>query len=219
MFLFFDTETTGLPKNWSAPVEDLDNWPRLVQIAWLVYDYDEKKIGEGQYIIKPEGFLIPAQSASVHGITTERALAEGSDLGEVLAEFSEAIGDADFLIAHNMNFDEKIVGSELLRGGVENKLFQKERICTMLSSIDFCKIPSAKGDGYKWPRLSELHIALFGKDFEDAHDALVDTSACARCFFELCKKKVIDIPALHPAENKIMRQGSLFLLFLFVGTH
>jgi len=35
MYLFFDTETTGLPKNWKAPIEDLNNWPRLVQLAWL----------------------------------------------------------------------------------------------------------------------------------------------------------------------------------------
>ncbi|MCX6741278.1 MAG: hypothetical protein NTY61_02675, partial [Candidatus Parcubacteria bacterium] len=36
-YLFFDTETTGLPKNWKAPIEDLDNWPRIVQIAWAIY--------------------------------------------------------------------------------------------------------------------------------------------------------------------------------------
>jgi len=30
MYLFFDTETTGLPRNWKAPVTDLDNWPRMV---------------------------------------------------------------------------------------------------------------------------------------------------------------------------------------------
>ena len=38
MYLFFDTETTGLPKRWNAPVTDLENWPRLVQLAWIMYD-------------------------------------------------------------------------------------------------------------------------------------------------------------------------------------
>jgi hypothetical protein len=36
MYLFFDTETTGLPKSWKAPVTDVNNWPRLVQLAFLL---------------------------------------------------------------------------------------------------------------------------------------------------------------------------------------
>lgn len=216
MFLFFDTETTGLPRNWNAPVEDLDNWPRLVQLAWLIYDYDAKKVEEKQYIIKPEGFLIPPQSASVHGITTERALQEGSDLKEILSEFAGAIDGVDLLVAHNMNFDEKIAGSEFLRKEIPNKLFSKKRFCTMISSINFCKIPSANGEGYKWPRLAELHTVLFGKDFEDAHDAFVDTSVCARCFFELARRKVINIPGFKETGPLALKQGSLFLFFLLV---
>ena len=77
MYLFFDTETTGLPRNWKAPVTDLNNWPRLVQLAYLYYDADGKKIMGGDCIIKPEGFTIPTDASRVHGITTERALEEG----------------------------------------------------------------------------------------------------------------------------------------------
>jgi DNA polymerase III epsilon subunit-like protein len=208
MFLFFDTETTGLPKDWNAPVEKTDNWPRLVQLAWLIYGPEGNKIDEREYIIKPEGFIIPEESASVHGITTDMALKKGSNLKEVLGEFSDAINGANYLVAHNMNFDEKIIGAEFLRTGIDSSLFDKERICTMLSSIDYCKLPSSKG-GYKWPRLSELHTQLFGKDFEDAHDAFVDTSACARCFFELVKRNVIDIPEERNRSVK-ERQGKLF---------
>lgn len=40
---FFDTETTGLPKNWRAPMHDLDNWPRIIQLAYLVFDLDGTK--------------------------------------------------------------------------------------------------------------------------------------------------------------------------------
>lgn len=216
MFLFFDTETTGLPKDWNAPVEQVENWPRLVQLAWLVYDYDERQVEEQEYIIRPEGFLIPSQSSDVHGITTEIAMKEGSNLHNVLAEFAAAIEDADFLVAHNMNFDEKIVGAEFLRNGISNRLFDKKRICTMLSSVDFCKISSNSGERYKWPKLSELHTILFGKDFQDAHDAFVDTSACARCFFELRKRKVINISQIRRIEARILEQGSLFLLFIFI---
>ena len=38
MYLFFDTETTGLPRNWKAPVTHLNNWPRMIQIAWIACD-------------------------------------------------------------------------------------------------------------------------------------------------------------------------------------
>lgn len=213
MFLFFDTETTGLPRDWNAPVERVDNWPRLVQLAWLLYDREGNRVDEKEYIIKPEGFTIPVQASSVHGITTEMALKKGSGLMEVLAEFSDAIAGAETLVAHNMGFDEKIVGAEFLRNSIASSLFEKERVCTMLSSIDFCALPSGSGQGYKWPKLSELHIKLFGKDFEDAHDAFVDTSACARCFFELGRRGVISIPGASGAEGKtvsVRRQGSLF---------
>lgn len=210
MFLFFDTETTGLPRDWNAPVEKLDNWPRLVQLAWLAFDREGNRLAGGEHIVRPEGFIIPTASSDVHGITTERALAEGEDLRQVLEEFSGKISEADLLIAHNMNFDEKIVGSEFLRNSIASRLFEKERICTMISSIDFCAIPSSSGSGYKWPRLSELHVKLFGKDFEDAHDALVDTSACARCFFELKKQKVINLPENQQGETKAAMQGRLF---------
>ena len=44
MYLFFDTETTGLPKNWNAPIQNVNNWPRMVQIAWLLYDNNGTKI-------------------------------------------------------------------------------------------------------------------------------------------------------------------------------
>lgn len=210
MFLFFDTETTGLPRDWNAPVQNLDNWPRLVQLAWLAYDNDGNQLAEKEHIIRPEGFLIPAAASQVHGITNEKALASGEDLAEVLEEFAKQIREAEFLVAHNMNFDEKIMGAEFLRNSIENKLFERERICTMLSSIDYCRIPSSSGGGYKWPRLSELHIKLFGTDFEDAHDALVDTSACARCFFELRRLEVIQLPEPPKITVRPLGQGKLF---------
>lgn len=56
MFLFFDTETTGLPQRWNAPITDLDNWPRMVQLAWIMCDEKGNIIEERSDIVKPEGF-------------------------------------------------------------------------------------------------------------------------------------------------------------------
>ncbi len=189
MYLFFDTETTGLPKNWKAPLTDLANWPRLVQIAWLQYDSTGKRVVERDYIIKPQGFTIPADASRIHKITTEKAMAEGVALRDVLEEFSGLIDQSNVLVAHNISFDEKIVGAEFLRENMENRLLQADKICTMDVSTDYCKLPGKYG--YKWPKLSELHFKLFNADFEEAHNASVDIDACAKCFWELKDRGII----------------------------
>lgn len=183
MYLFFDTETTGLPRSWRAPVTDLDNWPRLVQLAWLLYDDEGNKVASADYIIKPQGFTISTQSSSIHGITTERAIDEGVSLRDVLDEFREVVEESNILVAHNISFDEKIMGAELLRNGMQNILSRKNKLCTMMSSVNYCAIPGQYG--YKWPKLSELHLKLFGCDFEEAHNAAADINATAKCFWEL----------------------------------
>ncbi|MBV5303558.1 MAG: 3'-5' exonuclease [Chlorobium sp.] len=190
MYLFFDTETTGLPRNWRAPVTDVDNWPRLVQLAFLYYDEDGHQLSAGDDIIKPDGFLIPSNATRIHGISTERATAEGKPLKEVLHSFQERIAQAQVLVAHNISFDEKIVGSELIRAGMNNLLESKREICTMRSSTDFCALSGTYGN--KWPKLSELHYKLFGTGFEEMHNAAHDIQATARCFWELKRRGVLD---------------------------
>ena len=185
MYLFFDTETTGLPRDWNAPVSRLDNWPRLVQLAYLHFDREGNLLEEGDFIIKPESFSIPAQASMVHGISTERALQEGQDLKAVLEQFKALIEQSTFLVAHNISFDEKIMGAEFLRKHFDNPIPLKRKICTMQKSIDFCAIPNRYG--YKWPKLSELHHKLFGYNFEESHNAAADIKATAKCFWELKK--------------------------------
>ena len=189
MYLFFDTETTGLPKNWKAPVTDLNNWPRMIQLAYLLADAEGKKIAGRDYIIKPVGFTIPEDAAKIHGISTERALKEGVELMTVLLEFQAALGQADCLVAHNISFDEKIMGAEFLRNNMPDTIPAKKKICTMQSSTNYCAIPGPYGN--KWPKLAELHQKLFQVDFEGAHNAAADIAATMKCFWELKRLGVI----------------------------
>ncbi len=191
MYLIFDTETTGLPKNWNAPLEDLDNWPRLVQLAWQVHDQHGNLISAQNFIVKPEGFTIPFNSEKIHGISTKRALDEGHDLIEVLDTFTEDLAKAEVTVGHNIEFDNNIVGAEYLRSEKENYTGAKESIDTKDASTDYCAIPGGRGGKFKWPTLTELHQKLFGTGFEDAHDAAYDVDATARCFFGLLKESVI----------------------------
>lgn len=189
MYLFFDTETTGLPKNWKAPITDLDNWPRLVQLGWIMSSEEGERLDTGNIIIKPEGFEIPIGASDVHGITTEMAIKDGVPLEETLSHFNIMIEQADYIIAHNMNFDKKIIGAELLRMEIDSSFELKPKICTMLASINYCQLPG--NYGFKWPKLQELHNKLFGKDFDGAHDAFADIDATERCFWEMRKLKLI----------------------------
>ncbi|MFY8137510.1 MAG: hypothetical protein ACOVMR_05370, partial [Flavobacteriales bacterium] len=112
MFLIFDTETTGLPGSWSAPITDSNNWPRCVQLAWQLHDLDGKLVNRGNYIIKPEGYSIPFNAEKVHGISTDRAMREGHDLKEVLDIFFADVDRATYLSGHNIEFDINIMGAE-----------------------------------------------------------------------------------------------------------
>ncbi len=188
-YLFFDTETTGLPKNWKAPVTDVNNWPRMIQIAWILCDDDVNIIDADDLIILPENFEIPMAAATVHGITTKRATIEGVPLVDALNKFNELLEETDCIVGHNINFDEKIIGAEFVRKQIPTSLHEKQKICTMELATNFCKIPGPYG--YKWPKLSELHIKLFGVDFADAHDAAIDINATAKCFWEMKRKGII----------------------------
>jgi DNA polymerase-3 subunit alpha len=198
MYLIFDTETTGLPRNYSAPLTDFDNWPRCVQLAWQLHDETGKLVSAGDYIVKPDGFTIPFNSEKVHGISTERANKEGIPLEEVMDHFNRDIEKTTFVVGHNLEFDLNIMGSEYLRMERENPLGEKIAIDTKDESTEYCAIPGGRGR-YKWPTLAELHDKLFDVGFEEAHNAAADVDATARAFLELVRIGVIrpNFPSEH----------------------
>jgi DNA polymerase-3 subunit alpha len=192
MYLIFDTETTGIPHNKTAPITDLDNWPRVVQLAWQLHDGKGRLISQHSYIIKPEGFDIPFKAEQIHGISTKRALAEGHDLSKIVDLFLQDLTQTSLLVGHNIEFDISILGAELIRQQRDLDSFLKlDKIDTGIVSTEFCQLTGGLGGRLKMPRLLELHEKLFGKDFGDAHDASYDVAATARCFFGLIKQNVV----------------------------
>ncbi len=183
MYLFFDTETTGIPLRRKAPVTDLANWPRVVQLAFLLTDPQGTPVASHEFLIRPDGYTIPADAARIHGITTQRALADGVPLSAALDQFASACQSATTLVAHNMEFDSNILGAEFLRANRPNLLNGKKQICTMQSTTSFCAIPGPYGN--KWPTLAQLHLKLFNQPLTKAHAALADVHSCAKCFFQL----------------------------------
>jgi DNA polymerase III, alpha subunit len=203
MYLIFDTETTGLPQNFNAPLSDSDNWPRMVQIAWQLHDEKGELIENQDYIIKPEGYDIPFNATRIHGISTKMAQEQGRDLQEVLEEFTEVIKKTKVVAGHNIDFDYKIVGAELFRKGIENTLEKTPSADTMELGTDFCQLSGGKNGRYKSPKLEELYEKLYGKKFDEAHNAAADVNATAQVFFEMMRIGII------PAENLKISQEQL----------
>ncbi len=191
MFLIFDTETTGLPKNYAAPLSNTDNWPRCVQIAWQLHDAMGKLLEHQDYLIKPVGFNIPYDAEKVHGISTELAEEQGSNLHEILLKFKEVLGKTKFIVGQNVGFDVNILGCEFYRENIETSLSSLPILdtCTEVTA-SLLKLPGGRGGKFKLPTLSELHIFLFNEPFAETHNATADVEATTRCFFELIRQNI-----------------------------
>ena len=190
MYLIFDTETTGLPKRWNAPITDTDNWPRAVQIAWQLHDAMGNCIEHQDYLIQPDGFNIPYDAEKIHGISTELAQEKGLPLNEVLEKFNEALLKSKFVVGQNVGFDLNIMGCEFFREDTTTPLLAMPVLdtCTEQTAL-LCKLPGGRGGKFKLPTLTELHEYLFGEAFSEAHNATADVAATTRCFLELIRRK------------------------------
>lgn len=190
MYLVFDTETTGLPKDFNAPVSNSENWPRCVQLAWQLHDDMGKLLEVKNFIIKPDGFTIPFNSEKIHGISTERAMRQGVLLEKVLEEFNNDLARAKFVVGHNIRFDINIMGAEFYRKTMNSPLMNMPSLDSMTEkTAEICQLPGGRGGKYKLPTLTELHSHLFGEAFNEAHNASADVEATARCFLELIRRE------------------------------
>ena len=206
MYIIFDTETTGLPKDWNAPISDVDNWPRCIQIAWQLHDEMGNVIEHEDYLVKPEGFDIPYDSERIHGISTLLATEKGIEMSVVLERFNTALRKAKFVVGQNVGFDLNIMGAEFYRASAESPLGAMPVLdtCTEITA-DLLKLPGGRGGRYKLPTLTELHEYLFGIPFGEAHNATADVEATTRCFFELMRKNVFSEQELQQSSGYLER--------------
>ena len=201
--LIFDVETTGLiPKG--EPTLDL--CPYILQLSFIVFNTSTLTVEKqyNTYINVPSKVQIIPEIEKLTGITRAKCNS-GVVVTEALTELYNAYLKCDKIIAHNIDFDSKMVRLELARNpgrktrdlcDLLNTGFElankKERYCTMTHSIELCSIVvvaiDRKGQPYqykKFPRLSELHQKLFGNIPENLHDSMVDTMACLRCYMKM----------------------------------
>ena len=142
MYIIFDTETTGLPRDWNAPITDTTNWPRVIQIAWQLHDEMGRLIEHKDFLVRPDGFDIPYDAERIHGISTELATKFGESLDDVLALFNEALGKAKFVVGQNVGFDVNVLGCEFVRQNVQSPMALMPVLdtCTEITA-ELCKLP------------------------------------------------------------------------------
>ena len=182
MYLVFDTETTGFPPK-----------ARMTQLAYLLMDEKGNELESYQSIVIPDGWEVPKKKFFIdNNMSTERCLAEGRPVFEVLRKFQEALKKCNYKIAHNIRFDNQIVLKEIKLANITWQLFHyKKGICTMMEAYNGGYSGTHANGNTKWPKLIELHEKLFNKEFDGAHDALADVRATAKCFIELKNRGII----------------------------
>ena len=188
--LFFDTETTGLPKyRRASALQQEGNWPDLVSISWSLYEGDTC-VKRSSHVIQPAGWTIPEDSVRCHGITQEMAEANGRPLSDVLNEIREDIVRSDNIVAHNMEFDKNVLFNAFAwRTGKDPRKFWKPTMefCSLQKAKDELKIPGkypTSKDPYKMPGLDELFVATFNEPAPaDAHNAERDVRVLEKIVF------------------------------------
>lgn len=198
--LVFDTETSGLP-DWKAPSES-ETQPHIVEICGLLYTDTGEFIEGYSAIVKPDGWMIPQDVIDVHGITNERATAEGLPEAEVVTAFLALHARADLRVAHNESFDARILRIAIKRYGAGATQEDRDALadafktmpsyCTCNKAKPIMRLPptekmvaSDKGHWFKPPSMQEAHTHFMGKPFEGAHGAEADARACAAVYFAM----------------------------------
>jgi DNA polymerase III epsilon subunit-like protein len=190
MYLFFDTETTGLFRD-GAPQ------PRLVSLAALLCTKRQVPITQIHFVIKPDGFTIPPEASAIHGITNEMANEDGIPIQSVFGIFIRLAALSDAIVAYNISFDLRCLKVEYSRFGdkastIETILASKRQLDVMKYCTPICRLPSTfKRGEYKWPKLAEAYKHLFNEAPAEVHNSLSDVHNTAKIYFRLLNTKLI----------------------------
>lgn len=205
--LFIDTEASGLPKKWNAPYSKVNNWPFAVQISWLVYSPQGSLIKQEDHYINDNDFKITPSAQEIHGITHQFLKEHGQPRHQVMQLLAKDIHQYNpILVGHFMELDFHVISADFFRSGVENPAQSQKTFCTMLATKSFIHNPQSN-----YLRLGDLYQLLFHTELLHQHNALIDATATAKCFFELLQKGeindeyILKQPTLKSEEPALIR--------------
>jgi len=199
---------------WSQMLPD---WPSIIQLSYIIYDTDTPNHSKiyNKYIDISDDIVIAESSIAIHHIDREKINREPAEkkalIADAVAEFMDDIMNSDVVavVGHNVQFDRKMIVSELLRlnnsktdAKTEKQLQflmnNKNFTCSMDVTAPICNIQIAvnykdKKTGedkvfykVKSPRLIESYQYYFGysPDEDALHDALIDVILTLRVFMK-----------------------------------
>ena len=206
--VIFDTETTGLPNREGK----LADQPHVTQFASQTFDYDPKtrrflEISRLNQLIKPP-ITIPEDCVRISGIT-DAMVADKPTFAQISDQILAIFRNADLAVAHNLSFDQEILGYEMERLGLSKNCLPSNTYDSMEGTRNLCKLPGKSAGSYKAPKLMELHQFLLNEGFQEAHNAEKDVEALSRCLKVLLQNGLYQ-PVLIEAAVAQVEQASLF---------
>ena len=189
IFLFFDTETTGIVDR-KKKLDD-PSQPRIVQLAAVLCGEDGVITEELNLIAKPDGWTVPEVCANIHGLTTEICEEKGIPMLDILTRFNAMKEKCTDRVAFNISFDKTMLMREEMAYGIPHGEEKKISLCVMEMAKPLCKMPATAKmkewdiNTFKPPKLKEAYQHFFGQEFERAHDAMNDVMACKKIFFHI----------------------------------
>ena len=174
IYVFFDTETTGLLK----PEEvDLKLQPEIIELYMVKLQLNEDKsfhfIDEFNTFMHPSVMPIEPIITKITGITTEMVMDAPTFISQYPA-ISKFMTGVDVLVAHNASFDVGMLENELIRIECNNKFpWPRFHHCTVEKSMPI---------EHHRLKLSDLHTKATGAPHVGAHRAKEDTEALVTCY-------------------------------------
>lgn len=219
--LFIDTETTGLPKNWTSPISEEENWPHAVQVSWIIYDLNNKEVCRQNHYVQIGDIKINPVAMQIHGITPAFLKDNGQEPNDILRLLeADLLKYKPWVIGHFIKLDYFVLGAAYYRLGLPNPLAVLPVFCTMQATKNLVHNPWLQS-----LRLNDLYKALFHQDQPQSHNAMKDAEATAKCFYELLQRGEIT-EALMNRQNadsskwrnpvKESKDWILFALFIFL---
>lgn len=204
----FDTETTGLPVREGK----LEQQPYVTQFASQTFDYDPKtrrfqEISRFNQLVKPP-ISIPEDCIRISGIT-DAMVADKPTFAQISEQVLAIFKNSDLAVAHNLSFDQEILGFEMERLGLSKNFLPATTYDTLEGTRNLCKLPGKTPGSYKAPKLMELHQFLLNEGFQEAHNAEKDVEALSRCVRVLLQNGIYQ-PVLAAPIEVAVEQASLF---------
>lgn len=192
--IIIDTETNGLPLKSNAPFYDTDNWPELLQVAWIITNGWDV-IYQNNSIIKYNSITISPEIQKLTGINEQIIKTIGREPETVINLFLNDLNKCNKIVAHNIEFDIKVLKSFFFRLGLSLNLSEKKLICTMDRAFkNKSKIKDYNQD--RFLKNAELvKLLKIDSDNEMLHNAVYDAYLTYKCYQRL--NEILGYPDLN----------------------